>query len=247
MRAHLDSDQFCVLRTPTDVATVLAMHPILEALWTQHGAASFAKARHVAELVEGLSWQVDLEAGEVYFGDEYAWKIQLLGSEGYAAGTWLWCWANEQMRNLPESVTHGARSLQAFGEQRNVPELQDGTFELGDVDGEFIAMIAAGALQAQCHVVLPYEGGRAFALVKDASFPALDKSSLLKAPATYMMFLEARSVSNHRKAWEHFLRFHLLDVTESSGTIRGDGSSGSLIGTFDEQGRLTNLKADLKN
>ena len=117
------------------------MHPILDALWTQHGAASFAKVRHLADLVDGLSWQVDLEAGEVYFGDKYTWKIQFLGSEGYAAGTWLWCWANEQMQYLPDSVTHGARSLRAFGEQRDVPELRDGSFELGEIAGDFIGMI----------------------------------------------------------------------------------------------------------
>ena len=91
---------------------------------------------------------------------------------------------------------------------------------------------------------LPYDGGRAFAVVQDPTFPEIDTSSLLTAPTTYMMFLESQAVSDHRKAWRHYLRFYSLDVAETGNTIRGDGSGGSMIATFDDEARISGIEAE---
>ena len=220
------------------------MHPILHALWTQHGASSVEKIHYIWSLIEGLDWRVDLDRGEIYYGDQHTWKIQLLGSEAHAAGTWLWSWANQQM-SLPPEVSNAARSLRAFGEERNIPELREGSFEVDEeLNGEFIATIAAGALRAHGYVMLPYEGGQAYALVTDPDFPAVDPTSLVWAPRAFATFLSLRPVDG-RKAWRHFLKYHQLTASEDGDTITGDGPGGSMVATFDEQGRMTNINAKL--
>ena len=135
-----------------------------------HAASSFAKQLHLAELVEGLDWHLDLATGILSFGDRYAWHVQLLGTEAEETQTWLWAWANDAS-NLPPSLLQAALHLKTFGEEQEVPELATSMFPLDGIDGHFLAMIANGICRADAYYRCPYDGGAAFLLIQDENFP----------------------------------------------------------------------------
>ena len=92
--------------------------------FSRYLATSFDKQLYLAELVEGLDWHLDLATGILSFGDRYAWRVQLLGTEAEETHTWLWAWANEAS-NIPPSLLQSASQMKALGEEHHIAEIHD--------------------------------------------------------------------------------------------------------------------------
>eukprot|EP00931_Biecheleriopsis_adriatica_P092215 TRINITY_DN66029_c0_g1_i1.p1 TRINITY_DN66029_c0_g1~~TRINITY_DN66029_c0_g1_i1.p1 ORF type:complete len:270 (+),score=44.12 TRINITY_DN66029_c0_g1_i1:42-851(+) len=142
-------------------------------LVAQHVLESMYKQLHLADVVEERSWSLCLdpakaEYGKLCFGQdqELAFECQLLGSESYESGTWLWAWANE---SVPKEMACDLRKASG----RPIREFGEAQFPLSTASGHQIAVAACGLMGAKAYYSGPTgPSGRLFVLITDASFPA---------------------------------------------------------------------------
>src|SRR5689334_4676399 len=79
-------------------------------LMERYGAISLEKQLDFGELIGNNSWTVDMKKGEISFGPNLDFPIQVLGTFSHSAETWLWAWANTQA-GLPENLLQHALQL----------------------------------------------------------------------------------------------------------------------------------------
>ena len=97
----------------------------------QHAALALEKQFYLAELTEGSSWAFSMPTGELSFGNGLRSQVQILGTEGEAAGTWLWAWAN-QASGIPAQLLEAAEAMRALGHQETILELTTAEQELSE-------------------------------------------------------------------------------------------------------------------
>src|SRR4051794_33147688 len=131
------------------------MHPRLAELFDRHVLTAYAKQFALAEKVGERDWFFRMDPGTLSFGDEFTWKVQLLGSQSESAGTWLWAWANEAS-NIPPALVQASLAMRSLGEQLRIPELTEPEIEVGEVNGFFLALLATGIVGAGACYRGPY-------------------------------------------------------------------------------------------
>ena len=214
--------------------------------YSHHAAASFDKQLHLAELVEGLDWHLDLATGILSFGDRYAWQVQLLGTESEETQTWLWAWANEAS-NIPPSLLQAALQLKALGEEQQIPELATPMFPLDGIDGHFLAMLASGVCQADAYYRCPYDGGAAFLLIQDENFPKNTEPPLQRIASVFPQAIASIEIANHRQALAGYLEHYgLVGETEGDTLVVKEDGEAVLTAAFDEQDRLAKLDVSIR-
>ncbi len=142
----------------------------LQTLFDSHALSSFAKQRHLNELVGEDDWDLDLETAALSFSSGKTWKIQLLGSESFVSDTWLWAWANDQS-DLPPDVLQLSERVRAFGEEHDIDELTQPDIPLDWGDGHMMSLIALGICNATAYYRCPHDNGAVFVVIDDKSFP----------------------------------------------------------------------------
>ena len=125
---------------------------------------ALARQTAFADVLGDRRWQLDLPSATVTFGDDLRHRIQLLGSQGDAAGTWLWAWANRAI-DLPDDGLLAARWARGLGAERGLAELVEPEVPLDRADGHQLALLVAG-LSGRPYYRGPYAGGAAFFLVE---------------------------------------------------------------------------------
>ena len=218
---------------------------MISELLFRHTVSSFDKQLHLAELVEGLEWHLDLASGILSFGDRYAWRIQLLGTEAEETQTWLWAWANEAS-NLPPSLLQSSLQLRAFGEEQQIPELSTPMFPLDGIDGHLLAMLASGVCEADAYYHCPYEGGAAFVLIEDENFPKNTEPPLQRIASVFPQAIASIEIENHGEALTGYLEHYSLvgEVEGNTLVVREDGEA-VLTAAFDEEDRLAKLEVSI--
>ena len=176
--------------------------PTLTELFEVHGLVSYDKQLTLSALVEGYP-TVSYRDGNLAFGANLSFPIQLIGSQSDYDNTWLWAWANTGLRGWP---IEASRQLRAFGLSNHVPELTQPKFELDDLDGHYLSMIGVGLLSADCYYRLPHDEGAGFLVIPSA--PEVRALSDLSAHyiASRITDFICRYSCIHRIAVEHYLR-----------------------------------------
>ncbi|GIV84211.1 MAG: hypothetical protein KatS3mg052_1218 [Candidatus Roseilinea sp.] len=144
-----------------------------EALFTEHGAASFDKQIYLAAMLRGGGWAFDVSSGILALRRPHEaslrLSVQVLGAESEDSGTWLWGWANRS--GIPEALLHAAQALRAFGMQAGVPELVIPELPIGSPAGpQRLAMVGCGAQRADCFFRARYPRGALYLLIKDPRY-----------------------------------------------------------------------------
>lgn len=143
----------------------------LQALYQTHALASFGQQLALLPIIQEGQWAFDMQSGTLDFSTpegSRAFPVQILGTEGYSAASWMWGWANTASA-IPEPLLAAGRQLQQLGEALGVPELSQPSHPLEQADGHTIALVASGLLQAAGYYRCPYEGGALFVLLDDPS------------------------------------------------------------------------------
>jgi hypothetical protein len=196
------------------------MHFALPPLFCRYAAASFDKQRQFADLVETFDWRFNMDSGILSFGDRYQWRAQVLGTESEETQTWLWAWANEASK-IPPPLLQASLAMKALGEQRLIEELTEPEVPLGKIDGHFFAMLASGVCQANSYYRAPYDGGTAYLLIRDDTFPKNPDPSLRRIAS---VFPQVIGISADRIGPELVARVARLMVAieQRAGIMRGN-------------------------
>ena len=219
------------------------MSPEFRMLLSQYVGVGFAKQLAFADLLGERGWGVDLGEGQVTFGDDLKFPIQLLGSESDGDESWLWAWANEAS-NLPSALLKSCRDLKELGSKLDVSELIERSCSTSIVDGHSIAMIASGLDSTSCYCRGPYDGGALYFLVRDLPKEVISPVSSERAITTISQVTSTFDV-DHRQMTKSFLSSQGFKVTEAESQISSYCESGNIRIEFDSEGRLSNIDGTL--
>ncbi|GAA4588128.1 hypothetical protein BJY16_008456 [Actinoplanes octamycinicus] len=210
-------------------------------LLTQYVATAHARQLALADLIGERDWQLDLTAGQVTFGDDLSFPIQLLGTESHLDGTWLWAWANEQS-GLPRQLLALSSWMREFGVRQGVTELTDATFPLDRADGHRLALVASG-LTGRCYYRGPYDGGAVFFHLEGVPDQPVAPERAFTVVNQVLMGYPVE----HRAMVTAFLSQQGWRVASEDGLVTGVHPSGSEMRVeFDGQGRISNLTGQLR-
>lgn len=221
------------------------MSPEFRMLFSQHVGVGFAKQLAFADLLGERGWEVDLIEGQVTFGDDLMFPIQLLGSESEGDESWLWAWANEAS-NLPSALLKSCRELKELGNKLEVSELTERSYSTSIADGHSIAMVASGLDSTSCYYRGPYKGGALYFLVRGLPQEVISPVSPEKAITTISQVISTFDV-DHRQMTKSFLSSQGYNVMEGESLISADCERGNISVEFDSEGRLSNIKGTLSS
>lgn len=216
------------------------MHPKLRAAFERHVASTFDKQLHLARLVGENAGEFEWETGLLRFSPGLAWQAQLLGIEDEPSRMWQWAWDNyEQL--TPKGYLKSARGLQKYGIENQILELTRAQFELGELNGEHLSSIAAGACHANGFYAVPVEGKQLFLLILDPNYPPNVVEPIRRISTVFPQFA-AHYALDHRKALVGYLKYYGLNATVQENEVAGtDGSGAAIHAAFDKAGRLTRI------
>ena len=217
----------------------------LQDLITRHGAASLDKQDALADLIGERGWGADLSTGQITFGDDYAFPIQMLGTESFASGTWLWGWANEAS-HIPEPLLRASQQVRAYGEQHGVAEFVQAQYELDEVGGHLPAMIASGLCNADAYYRGPYGQGAAFFLLTAPALREPSASSVVRIPRIFNTFI-GQFDCDHRAALTAYAEYKGYSCEDRGPeVVCTSPRDGELRATFDDLGRMTEMNMQMR-
>ncbi|MWN90168.1 hypothetical protein GQ597_05570 [Gilliamella sp. Pra-s65] len=132
----------------------------------QHfGCYGFEKQLNFYEIIGDSDWQIDINQGVIYFGDNITFSIQLLGTFSLSSETWLWSWNNEASQ-LPTSVIEQALSLKSYGEENDINLFTSAQFDTTQEDLYKIGVIATGMFDTNGYYLANFGEGIALVTIK---------------------------------------------------------------------------------
>jgi hypothetical protein len=214
-------------------------------LFATHCATSFARQLALADVIGERPWGLGLKEGQIAFGNDLRFGVQILGTRSDATDSWMWAWANDAS-NLPPPLVEASRKVRAYGEQHAIPELTSRTFPLDAISDHGLTMACRGLLDAACYYRAPYEGGAAFVLLDGVPASVTAPVRPERAVTVLMQVLENFDVDHARMA-RAFLTQQGYTLREGDGRWEATDAHGStLVLAFDALGRLTKLEGSLK-
>ncbi len=211
-------------------------------LFHRHGAASVEKQLNLTDVVGLRPWRVELTEGTIHYGNDWVFRLQVLGYTSEATKTWRWAWWMEQADVKPEMLL-GAKHLKKFGERNKVPALVTPELSLADIDPDQLCMICVGITRGNSYVMVQNKShtGAAWFLIKDPSFP-LPKVSVSQLVRVFRE-LTARHPVDQFAAWKGYMRHHRYPVRQAGMVLIAETPQGELHARFDDDRRLVKVEA----
>ena len=88
-------------------------------LLSKYGALALDKQENLSELIGEKAGDLDIEKGELKFGDIIL-PVQILGFFMQESRQWSWAWDNEDI--FGEKLIKSAQQMKAIGEEFEIPE-----------------------------------------------------------------------------------------------------------------------------
>ena len=207
-----------------------------------YAAIAYDKQNDFYEVIGDNSWNFDTESGTISFGPELVFPAQILGTFSHSSQTWLWAWANEQSK-VPTPLLHQALQLKAYGEQYHIDLLSASDFDASEEDLHIIGSIASGMFDASGYYLADYGQGVMVITVQSAQVDQLrrnDSARILHAFSQAISFFEMQ----HKPAFLHYLTLKGYTTSDNGDSVTATNAQATLTATFDNLGRLTNLKGN---
>ena len=213
-------------------------------LLSQHIASSLLKQQALSDFLGDHNWGVDITAGTVDFGAGRVYPIQIIGTESDINKTWLWGWANDAS-GIPPQLLTCASTLRKLGEEQQIDVLSQAQFELGEIDGHLLTIVASGVCHADAYYRGPYDGGAVFFLIEQSPLSEQSPASPVTLVNMISSVISQFSVQ-HRLMVQAFLQQQGYQLTESPAEIVAFNSLGYTITvTFDEMNRISNMNTSV--
>jgi hypothetical protein len=209
-------------------------------LLERYAAIAFDKQNDLYEVIGDNSWNADMNTGTISFGPELVFPIQVLGTFSHSSETWLWAWANVQS-GLPPRLLSQAEQLRAYGEQHGIELLTASEFDATDLDLHTIGCIASGIFGASGYYLANYGHGTMVVTIKSELIDQVSKNDFARISSSFPQVISTFEL-HHRPALIHYLTQKGYSVTETADTVSAAVDFGTLTATFDQLGRLANIK-----
>jgi len=210
-----------------------------EELIERFGGLSFEKQLDFADVIGTSNWNVDIQKGEISFGPDLVFPIQVLGTFSHSSETWLWAWANTQS-GLPDSISQQALTLKKYGEENGLDILKNREFDATTDDLHLLGITASGMLDANAYYIADYGQGAMLVTIKADGLDKLRKDDHYRI-ATVFPQLISQFEMNHKSALQNYLVSKGYEVAEDGMTLRGTKNGDTIIAEFDELDRLIKL------
>ncbi len=215
-------------------------------LFAVEAGSAFARQLALADLVDDRPWNVDIDRGEIAFGNDLTFPVQILGTAAEQDNSWLWAWANSQS-DLPPAILKACERIRVVGAERGIEEFSAPRFALDRVTDHMLAMACGAVVDRSCYYRGPYQGGAAFFLLEN--LPAA-----IRAPvsAERVGLILPQVISNfevdHRVMAENFLRQQgfALEAKPASISAKREADGAEFTLSFDPQGRIAKVDGVIK-
>lgn len=166
--------------------------------------------------------------------------MQVLGTFLHSSQTWLWAWANTRS-DAPAPQLRLAKQLQAYGEQHGIDLLTVGQFDATPTDLHLVGSVAVGIGNASAYYLANYGAGTMVLALTSEQLNQMPKNDFARIPSVFPQVISTFEM-RHRPAFIHYLTQKGYAVTEAANSVSATVETGTLTATFDDLGRLTNLK-----
>jgi hypothetical protein len=203
------------------------------------GGIGFEKQLDFGDVIGNNNWNIDIQKGEIGFGPDLVFPIQVLGSFSHGSETWLWAWANTQS-NLPENILQQALHLKKYGEENGIDLLTSSEFDATINDMHLIGMIASGMFDTSGYYIADYGQGAMVVSIKSNALDKFRKNNHLRI-ATVFPQLISQFEMNHKAALSNYLSAKNYAVLDENLKLTGTKNGNTITAEFDELNRLTKL------
>ena len=217
------------------------------ALLNRHAAIALEGQGNLGELIGERNWNVDLQAGVIEFGDDLRIAVQEMGTYSHQGGDWMWIWANEQA-DTADDVMRDARDLRERGERAGASWLTEPRREMAFNDLHRLGVMIGGLTGADAYFVGDYGSGAVLLTLRDERIRNMrPRDAAAEAARMLTYFPQVLGVFDldHRAAWRAYAGAKGFAVTEHGAEIHATRAAQDIVASFDEQGRLTNLRGNL--
>lgn len=146
----------------------------LKEFYNLHAGISFEKkSNFFKNIPKKYSWNVNFNEKFLIIENLKYSIQQMLGTYSLNAKSWVWGWANEQS-NFPNELIDQTLHLKKLGIEKDILELKEGHFEIGEKFTEMIGGIACEIFKADTYVCINYGKGIFVATLKDEKIPKID-------------------------------------------------------------------------
>lgn len=124
-------------------------------LLSKYGALALDKQENLSELIGEEVGDLDIEKGELSFGD-IIFQVQILGFFMQDSRQWSWAWDNEDI--FGEKLIKSALQIRAIGEEFEIPEFTTPLLNATYDDCHTLAMTASSILAMDSYYAVSEEG-----------------------------------------------------------------------------------------
>jgi hypothetical protein len=208
-------------------------------LMEHYGALSFEKQLEFGEIIRTNQWNVDMNKGEISFGPDLTFPIQVLGTFSHSSETWLWAWANTQS-GLPQNLLQQALQLKNYGEEHEIDLLRNSEFDATNQDLHLIGLIASGMFNASSYYIADYGQGAMVVTIKSAKIERLRRENHQQILTIFSQFISQYDM-NHKPALTNYLTLKGYAVSSSEYAFTATKKGNTITAKFDTSGRLAKL------
>jgi len=203
------------------------------------GGIAFDKQLDLGEVIGDSSWNVDMTKGEISFGTNLVFPIQVLGTFSHSSETWLWAWANTKS-GLSESVTELAQQLKKYGEENGIDLLRNSEFDATKDDLHLIGLIASGIFNTSGYYIADYGQGTMVVTIESDKVDKIRKDNHHRILTVFPQLISQFEM-NHKLALKNYLTDKGYNISENGTKLTATKNGQTITAEFDELSRLTKL------
>ncbi|WDF65091.1 DUF6882 domain-containing protein [Flavobacterium sp. KACC 22763] len=209
----------------------------------KYGASALEKQRNLYAVTGGLSWNVNMDAEEITFGDDLTFPMQVLGSFSHSSETWLWLWDNKA-GGYAESVMQQALSLKKYGEENNIDLLSVGKFDAVPNDLHLIGMVATTMFNLSGYYLGNYGQGTMVVTLKDDSIDNTESEEFSRILTVFPELISTFEIQNHKNAFTNYLSQKGFELSSNGNEVKAEKDGKIINATFNENNLLVDLNGN---
>jgi len=144
---------------------------------SKYGALALDKQENLSELIGETSGDLDIEKGEITFGD-ITLPVQILGFYMQETQQWSWAWDSEEI--FGDELIKAAIEMKQAGIDAGIPEFSTSVIQADFNDCHTLAMATVGILDFDAYYAVNEEGLDIFVAIEKGNVPEVNSVEKFK-------------------------------------------------------------------